>query len=276
MDRSVLLYYFTATGNSKRLAEVAADRFEQAGFVVKVKNTEDNALAEEHNGYSCHGFLFPVNAFGIPRIMTRFMEALPLGTGREAFIIVSIGNEEYRLPPTEGKCLGQGRSILESRGYKVVGGEAVSMPNNWIAGMSAPTRERAEAIIEAGEKAVLEFTERVINGEPCFRESHWISKLLGLVNPFFLYGQNYLGSLFRLDDRCNSCEICAKTCPIGNIRMVDGKPKWGDACEQCFRCINLCPQESIQCTQIGRTEKRRRHKEPHLKVKDLIDIYWGE
>ena len=35
MDKSVLLYCFSATGNSKRLAEVAASRFEEAGLVVK-------------------------------------------------------------------------------------------------------------------------------------------------------------------------------------------------------------------------------------------------
>lgn len=270
MDRSVLLHYFSGTGNARRLTEVAAKRFEEAGFKVKVKNIEEKGLAEEHNDYPWHGFIFPVHAFGIPRIMTRFMGALPLETGKEAFIIVSIGNEEYRLPPSEGKCLGQGKNILERRGYKVVGLDAMSMPNNWIAALSAPTPERAALIIEAGEKAVREFTEKIINGESYMKKSHLLSKLLGLINPFFLYGQNYLGSLFRLDDRCNSCEICAKTCPVENIEMVKGRPEWGKACEQCFRCINLCPKESIQCTQIGRTEKRRRYKEPHLKVKDLI------
>jgi flavodoxin len=272
MDKSVLLYYFSGTGNSRRLTEVAARRFGEAGFKAKVKNIEENGLAEEHNDYSCHGFIFPVHGFGIPRIMTKFMEALPLETGKEAFIIVAIGNEEYRIPPSEGKCLGQGKNILERRGYRVVGGDAVPMPNNWIAALSAPTPERAALIIEAGEKAVREFIEKIIDGEFYMKKSHWLSKLLGItISPLFLlYGMKYMGSLFRLDDRCNSCEICAKICPVENIEMVNDRPEWGKACESCFRCINLCPKESIQCTVIGRTEKRRRYKEPHLKVKDLM------
>ena len=272
MDKSVLLYYFSGTGNARRLTEVAAGRFEEAGFKAKIKNIEENGLAEEHNDYACHGFIFPVHGFGIPRIMNKFMQALPPGTGKEAFTIVSIGNEEYRIPPSEGKCLGQGKNILERRGYRVVGGDAVAMPNNWIAALSAPTPERAALIIEAGEKAVREFIEKIIDGEFYMKKSHWLSKLLGItINPLFLlYGMQYMGSLFRLDDRCNSCEICARICPVENIEMANGRPEWGKACESCFRCINLCPKESIQCTVIGRTEKRRRYKEPHLKVKELM------
>jgi len=276
MDRSVLLYYFSGTGNSRRLAEIAAERYQEAGVTVHVVNIEENKSAVGYNDYSCHGFIFPVHAFGIPRIMTKFMNNLPAQTGKEAFIIVSIGNEEYHLPPSEGKCLGQGQNILERKEYKVVGLNAVSMPNNWIAGISAPPPDKAALIVEAGEKAVLEFTEKIIKGESYIKKSHWLSKLLGIINPFFLYGQNYLGTLFRLDDGCNVCELCAKTCPVGNIEMVNDRPEWGNLCEQCFRCINLCPKEAIQCTQLGRTEKRKRYKEPHLIVKDLINIHSRE
>ena len=280
MDKSVLLYYFSGTGNSKRLAEVAAQRFIQAGARVKVQNIEENGSAEEHNDYTCHGFIFPVYSFGIPRIMSKFMSALPPGTGKEAFIVVSTSNEEYwlklRIPPTEGRCLGQGRRILEKRGYKVIGLDTVPMPNNWIAGWSAPPPERAIQIIEDGEKAVSEFAEKIMGGKIYLKKSHWLSKLLGLINPFFLYGMSYMHLLFYVDDNCNSCEICAKTCPVANIKIVNDRPKWGKACEQCFRCLNLCPEESIQAIFIGTTKKRRRYKEPHLSVKDLISIHSRE
>ena len=61
--RRVLLYYCTGTGNSKRLAEVAAKRFKEAGYKVRVKNIEENEIAEEHNDYSCHGFVFDDEIF---------------------------------------------------------------------------------------------------------------------------------------------------------------------------------------------------------------------
>ena len=73
---SVLLYYFSGTGNARRLTEVAATRFEEAEYKVKVRNIEDGGLDEEHDAYSRHGFLFPVHGFGIPPIVTRFMATL--------------------------------------------------------------------------------------------------------------------------------------------------------------------------------------------------------
>ncbi|MBE9501875.1 MAG: EFR1 family ferrodoxin [Dehalococcoidia bacterium] len=271
MDKSILLYYFSGTGNSRRLTEVAAKRFEEVGFKAKIRNIEEKGLAEGHNDYSCYGFIFPVHFRGIPHIMTKFMAALPLETGKEAFIIVSMGNIGYGISPSQGKCLGQGKSILEGRGYKVVGGHAVTMPNNFIALVGASTPEMAAPVIEAGEKAVGEFIEKIIDGEFYMEKTHWPTKLMGITtNPLFLYGRKYVSSFFRLDDRCDSCGICAKICPVGNIEMVNGRPEWGRGCESCFRCINLCPKEAIQCTFIGRTEKRRRYKEPHLKVKDLM------
>jgi len=244
--KSVLLYYCTGTGNSKRLADVAAKRFEEASLKVKVKNIEVNGMDEEHNDYSCHGFIFPSIGFGIPLHMTKFMKSLPLATGKEAFITVSMGNVEYHIAPTEGKCLGQGKRILERRGYKVIGGDAVAMPNNWITGWSAPAPEKAAQIVEDGEKAVSEFTEKIIDGEFYMKKTPWIWKFCGItMNPFMLWGlKNGIYQGFYVNDKCNSCEICAITCPVENIKMVNGKPKWGNACVWCHRCLNLCPKES--------------------------------
>jgi Pyruvate/2-oxoacid:ferredoxin oxidoreductase delta subunit/flavodoxin len=267
----VLIYYFSGTGNSRRLTEVAANRFREAKYKADTKSIEGNSLADDHDGYACHGFIFPSLGFGIPVNMVRFMKTLPHAGGKETFIVVSMGNEEYRIPPSEGKCLGQGRALLEKRGYKVIGADAVAMPNNWITGWAAPPPEKAALIVEAGEKAVSEFTGKMIAGEHYFKKSHWMSKLLGItVNPLMLFGLNYIHYGFYVDNKCNSCEICAKICPEGNIKMADGKPKWLGPCVWCHRCLNLCPKESAQGIFLGTTAKRRRYKEPHLKLKDLM------
>ncbi len=39
-------------------------------------------------------------------------------------------------------------------------------------------------------------------------------------------------------------------------------------CEQCFRCINLCPQQSIQ--YLDKTAGKFRYKNPYVKLDDLI------
>ena len=41
---------------------------------------------------------------------------------------------------------------------------------------------------------------------------------------------------FQVDAKCSGCGTCAKVCPVGNIKMVEGKPVWQHHCETCLAC----------------------------------------
>lgn len=69
-------------------------------------------------------------------------------------------------------------------------------------------------------------------------------------------------------DTCESCGQCAKLCPKGNIKYVDGKPVFGANCIQCLGCLQYCPTESIY---MGRkTQKREHYHNPNIKATDLM------
>ena len=52
---------------------------------------------------------------------------------------------------------------------------------------------------------------------------------------------------FRADNtKCTSCGICAKSCPVDNITMVEGLPQWQHNCTMCLSCIHRCPTVAIQ------------------------------
>ena len=74
---------------------------------------------------------------------------------------------------------------------------------------------------------------------------------------------------FNVEEKCTQCGICEKICPVGNIKLVDGKPTWHQNCEQCMRCIQWCPVEAIQ---IGKaTITRTRYHNPEAKVTDFYE-----
>ena len=74
---------------------------------------------------------------------------------------------------------------------------------------------------------------------------------------------------FWADDKCNRCGICSRVCPANNIEMIDEKPAWLHRCEQCFACLQWCPQEAIQYGK--RTVKYPRYRHPEVILEDMLE-----
>mgnify|MGYP002951794102 FL=1 len=49
-----------------------------------------------------------------------------------------------------------------------------------------------------------------------------------------------------MGEECIGCGLCQDVCPLNNIRLVDGKPDWGNSCTHCMACICRCPKEAIE------------------------------
>ena len=73
---------------------------------------------------------------------------------------------------------------------------------------------------------------------------------------------------FFADEKCTACGICAKLCPSRNIVITEGKPVWQHRCEQCFACLQWCPEEAIQYGKNTKNKKRYHH--PEISLKDIL------
>lgn len=67
----------------------------------------------------------------------------------------------------------------------------------------------------------------------------------GPVNPIF-YRFFVKADAFRVNGGCVGCGLCAKKCPLNNVRLKDGKPVWGNECTHCMACICYCPKEAVE------------------------------
>jgi MinD superfamily P-loop ATPase len=72
---------------------------------------------------------------------------------------------------------------------------------------------------------------------------------------------------FYANEDCIGCGTCEKICPVDNIALVEGTPVWQHNCEQCFACLQWCPQSAIQ---FGDTEGDIRYHHPDVDVSDLM------
>jgi len=72
---------------------------------------------------------------------------------------------------------------------------------------------------------------------------------------------------FNVNDKCNSCNLCERICPVKNIRIMNGRPNWQGNCEHCLACIQWCPAEAIQYGTI--TNDRKRYHHPEVLAREL-------
>lgn len=238
-----MIYYFSGTGNSKwvagRLAALTDDRVENIADLLKEGPAEVVPKAGEPVG-----LVFPIYAWGAPRIVERFCKLLRLSGESFAYAACTCGDEAgnamehlQKIFPWQSAC-------------------SVAMPNNYVPMADVDGEALAKSKVQKAEQQIQLFAASVRNKERIY--SVHAGPLAGLktavVCPMF---NTYARSTkpFTAGDDCTSCNLCQKICPVSAISMQNGKPVWVKKhCTQCMACINRCPQ---RCIQYGAGTKGR-------------------
>jgi ferredoxin len=212
-----------------------------------------------HHGFSpdrdtLYGFLFPVYAYGPPKIVWKFLKGLPRAKDVEAFVYANAGEEA-------GVTLPIAKRFLKRKGWRIAGADYCYMPQNFSPIFEVPPDGVCAAMIAEAERAAAEFAGKLAEGgESIVRNGPGLlARSLGLVYWIFrVFGTRNFFKIARIDDTCNGCGLCAKICPKGNIVMREDRPVIGRNCEMCIRCLSYCPKQSIQAFSSGRHGRYKR------------------
>jgi len=254
------IYYFSATGNSLVVARDLAARLDNAQIIPVTRALKDDL----EQPFDVIGIVYPVYMFGLPLIIADFLKQIKVKPQSYIFAVATLGG----LP---GLAHTQIKEILKKRGLSLAAGFSVLMPGNYTPMYGAIPQEKQEEMFKKEKAhintiaAAIKEQKRGIIEEKPFLLNFLLNKLL------YKAGAKQIpssGKDFWVTEACTKCGLCAKVCPVENIELAEGKPKWLTHCQHCMACLQWCPVEAIQYKKSTLGKKRYHH--PAVTAQDII------
>lgn len=296
---NVEIYYFTATGNSLKVSREIGVKLNAELISIPSLMDWDKISPEA----DIIGIIFPVyyatnGCSGIPLIVERFLNKFVNIGAKYIFAVCTHSG----MPGTTIENLNK---IIKSQGGTLSAGFTLKT-YNYTPSMAEKLKQsifhheidtnderlnvrweknaiqqkkKIEVIcnyIKNKKHGVLEtrnFLKKIINApflflliKPVFKNR--FKKLTGTSHLRFEEMIPLADRTFHTNENCNGCGICARICPVNNIKMVNDKPFWHHQCETCLACYVWCPNKAIYGDV---TDYANRYHHPNVKISDILD-----
>lgn len=236
--QNIIIYYFSGTGNTKKITELFAEAFGARGAKVTLRDIV-SCEAPSVEDYDGVGIAYPVHGFNTPEIVTDFAKKLPCGDGKALFAIKTSG-EPLRLNDASSLELSR---IAISKGYRFTGERHYVMPYNMVFRHSDAM---AAKMLATAKERIPEDARAILNGSLPPLDYPLRARIMTVLCKIERPGMRLNGRLYRVDkDKCIGCMKCVRGCPVGNIKFEDGKFRFGGNCIGCARCAFGCPANAI-------------------------------
>ena len=143
-----MIFYFSATGNSKyaaqRIAAVTEDRLVSLRDAVRARSYRFSVGRDERIG-----FVAPVYFQGLPSILRFFLDKLRLEGYREQYIYLVMTCGQWT-----GNAAGQMSKLLEKKGLTLSAQFAIPMVDNYVPAFTIPDKESAARILDEADSCI--------------------------------------------------------------------------------------------------------------------------
>lgn len=231
-----MILFFSGTGNSKYVAKKLAAKAGDEIISVneRIKNGNYNRIQSEKPLV----FVAPIYAGRFPRVMDEFIKKTAFTGTKEAYFIGTCAQ-------TPWKTISFVKKICQEKDFTLLGFNSVVMPQGYIAGGGTQPKSVNDETLKKAEPVIKRISEAVAAKKPLPTEKPGSGIMTRLINPI-MYATMISAKAFRVTDKCKSCGMCEKRCPLNNIKIALGKPTWGTECTHCMACIAGCKNEAIE------------------------------
>ncbi len=236
-----MIFYFSGCGNSRFIAKSISEALkERLVFIPEAERNSDYEYSLAEDGRV--GFVFPIYSWCPPQLVADFVKKLHFDRQPSyVWMAVTCGdNGGY----ADRVFAGQ----LQEAGLPMHSCFCFVMPNTYI-NMSFMGIDKAEISQRKIEKAKVHLPEVIRE----IKERKPVMELKRGMFPKFktdVIGKSFhkwvSDEPFFSTGSCISCGKCVKVCPLQNISLADGRPKWNGHCTNCDACYHYCPQNAIQ------------------------------
>jgi NAD-dependent dihydropyrimidine dehydrogenase PreA subunit len=250
-----MIFYFTATGNGKFIAERVATALNEQTINITECMQEARYIFELAEGENV-GIVAPVYYFGIPKIMSEFLEKVKFSAKHNyySYAILHCG----RFTGNAGRYI--------QRTTKVDAIFGMVAPNNFsLMSFDLQTENEVSTILNTAEAKIDTIIESIKNKDVGIYND-LTSPLLRLLTPFYhmIYTRGRKTKHFKVNNKCTGCKQCEKICPRKVIDCINKKPAWRKpTCELCLACLNRCPVVAIE---YGKSVGKGQYVNPRVNI----------
>ena len=259
-----MILWYSGCGNSRFVADQLSLKLSDSNMVFIPDAARENKTLEFGQD-DVLGIVFPVYSWSVPKLVSEFLRKVRIiGKPSYIFAACTCGDET-------GLTIKHLKKDLAKQGLTLDAFFSFQMPETYInlPGFKLDTPENAERKISTTKES-LEETVRLIQqrAKGNFDQLKGGSSFLksNILKPLF-YGLLITDRKFNVSDECISCGICAKNCPLQNITMENGRPKWNGHCTNCMSCYHRCPKNAINFGKASLGKGQYYFKSENLKVK---------
>lgn len=244
----ILIVYFSATGNTKKMAGAIGEAFTAKGCDVTLSDITpyaDRQKATDLSPYEAVVFGAPIHIMRAPRLVREWMKTLD-GGGRKCAMFFTYGG--FGVHPAHYTT----RRILDDRNFSVVSsaeflGFHTFNLGGWKAMEGRPDASDFELAKEFAEATFRRFTgeDAGILGE--LEKTQFTEEQLDSLEPFRFKALTQLPS--RGGQDCCMCMVCQDLCPSGAMSAESGEAD-AEKCIACLACVAGCPEDALKINDM--------------------------